>query len=100
MALPTNDLAARLDNFQWRLDAIQATIGLLVQQRTVKDWYSTAELALSVGKAEFTVREWCRQGRIRAQKRASGRGRSREWMISHAELVRYRNEGLLPLPKN
>jgi len=51
-----------------------------------------------LGKAEFTVREWCRQGRVEAGKRPCGRGRSREWTVSHKELTRLRNEGLLPLP--
>jgi hypothetical protein len=82
------------------LDWVEALLERLVRQETIKDWYTTLEQATLAGKAEFTVRKWYRQGRIRAQKRASGRGRSREWMISHAELVRYRNEGLLPLPKN
>ncbi|MBL8797945.1 MAG: helix-turn-helix domain-containing protein [Planctomycetia bacterium] len=81
-----------------RLNRIESTLGLLVQQRTVKAWYTTAEIAQLVGKAEFTVREWCRQHRINAQKRACGRGPVREWMIAHEELVRIQNFGLLPVP--
>lgn len=81
-----------------RLDRIEAMMERLLQQRTVKDWYAVAEAAEILGKAEFTIREWCRLGRIRAQKRPCGRGRSREWMIAHAELVRIQNEGLLPQP--
>ena len=42
-------------------------------------------------KAEFTVREWCRLGRIHAEKRAAGRGNSTEWQVSHAELLQIRN---------
>lgn len=79
-----------------RLDKIESLLERLVQQRTVKDWYTIAEAAEILGKAEFTVREWCRLGRVRAQKRPCGRGRSREWMIAHEELLRIRNEGLLP----
>ncbi len=81
-----------------RLDRIEAALNTLIQQRAVKDFYSTHEIALILGKAEFTVREWCRLGRIRAQKRACGRGPTQEWMISHEELVRYQNHGLLPVP--
>src|SRR5262245_37700140 len=81
-----------------RLDRIEAALNTLIQQRTVKDWYSTHEIAQILGKAEFTVREWCRLGRIHAQKRACGRGPTQEWMISHEELVRYQNHGLLPVP--
>ena len=79
-----------------RLRRIEEMLAALVAQRTVKDWYSTAEVASLLGKAEFTVREWCRRGRIRADKRACGRGLSQEWIIAHAELERYRNSGLLP----
>ncbi len=46
------------------------------------------------------MREWFRLGRIRAEKRPCGRGRSQEWMINHDELTRIRNEGLLPLRKD
>ena len=73
---------------------------LVVGQRTLKEWYSTAEAAQALDKAEFTVREWCRRGRIRAGKRPCSRGRSQEWMISHEELTRIRNEGLLPFRKD
>lgn len=83
-----------------RLERIEAALLLLVRERTIKDWYTTAEVASLIGRAEFTVREWCRLGRIHAEKRACGRGLSHEWIISHAELNRFRNEGLLPLAKH
>jgi transposase len=73
---------------------------LVVEQRTVKEKYTTGEAAKILDKAEFTVREWARLGRIRAEKRPCGRGRSQEWMINHEELTRIRNEGLLPLRKD
>ena len=79
-----------------RLDRIENTLSMLVQQRMVKEYYTTAEVAKILGKAEFTVREWCRNGRVYAEKRPSGRGKNGEWMISHRELERIRNEGLLP----
>ena len=80
-----------------RLDRIEQALTALVSQRMIKEYYSTAEVAQMLGKAEFTVREWCRLGRIWAEKRPCGRGRTKEWMISHEELTRVRNEGLLPL---
>ena len=55
-----------------RLDRIESVLGVLLEQKTVKDWYSTDEVAKILGKAEFTVREWCRNGRIHAAKKGSG----------------------------
>ena len=78
-----------------RLDRIEQAIMRLVQQETVKGWYTTAEMAMIVERSAYTVREWCREGRIVAEKRRSGRGCAKEWMISHEELTRFRDEGLL-----
>jgi hypothetical protein len=89
----------RIDELLNRLDRLESTLTQLVQQRMVKDWYTTAELAAILDKAEFTVREWCRFGRIQAAKRPCGRGNSQEWIVCHEELVRYQNEGLLPIRK-
>ena len=52
-----------------RLERIEAALTSLIQLRTVKDFYSTDEVASILGKAEFTVREWARRGRINADKR-------------------------------
>ncbi|MBI5760019.1 MAG: helix-turn-helix domain-containing protein [Planctomycetales bacterium] len=82
-----------------RLARIEAALTALVSEQTRKEFYSTSEVAEILGKAEFTVREWCRLGRVHALKRSTGRGRSQEWMISDDELTRIRNEGLLPQPK-
>ena len=70
---------------------------LLQEQQRVREYYSTAEAAAFLGKAEFTVREWCRLGRIHSQKKHSGRGEHQAWVISHEELLRVQREGLLPL---
>jgi hypothetical protein len=87
-----------LDLLLGRLDRIEGMLERLVQQHATKDWYSTAEVAQLLGKAEFTVREWCRLGRVRAEKRGSGRGKYFSWVIAHAELQRLQREGLLPRP--
>src|SRR4051794_38464751 len=82
-----------------RLNRIEAALAELVQQRAVKDWYSTAEVAATLGRAEYTVREWCRQGRILAKKKPCGRGKGGEWLVGHDELTRLKNEGLLPFSR-
>jgi hypothetical protein len=79
-----------------RLNRIEAMLLTLVERQTIKDWYTTDEFARLAGKAEFTVREWCRLGRINAVKRISGRGAFAAWVVSHDELQRYQREGLLP----
>ena len=80
-----------------RLEAIELALQALVESKEKRTYYSTAEVAKQLGKAEFTVREWARLHRIYAEKRDSGRGRAKEWMIAHEEVVRIKNEGLLPL---
>ena len=83
-----------------RLERIEAMLTVLVDRQTVKDFYEIEEFAKIVGKAAFTVREWARLGRIRGTKRRSGRGAFCSWVVSHAELMRYQKEGLLPLPSS
>ena len=81
-----------------RLERIESQLSALIEQRQVQDWYDTKTAAEILGKSPYTVREWCRQGRILAEKRPCGRGHSKDWMISHAELMRIKSEGLLPEP--
>lgn len=78
-----------------RLDRLER---LVVDQRTIKDFYSVGEVAKLLGRAKFTVSEWCRLGRVEATKRLCGRSGASEWMIAHAEVERVKNEGLRPDP--
>jgi hypothetical protein len=86
-----------MDGIEDRLSRIEQMLAVLIDRQTVKDYYEVEEFAQLVGKAPFTCREWCRPGRIRAEKRRSGRGAFASWVISHQELLRYQREGLLPL---
>jgi hypothetical protein len=79
-----------------RLVRIERMLSVLVDRQTVKDFYEIDEFAKLAGKAPFTCREWARLGRIRAEKRRSGRGPFPAWVISHSEWMRYQREGLLP----
>lgn len=78
-----------------KLDRIEQLLVVLVDRQQVREWYSVEEFARIVGRAEFTCREWCRHGRIKAEKKDSGRGAYAAWAISHAELLRFQREGLL-----
>jgi len=82
-----------------RLEKIEAMLSVLVERQTAKDYYEIEEFAGLVGKAAFTCREWARLGRIRAEKRRSGRGAHFAWVVSHTELLRYQREGLLPIQR-
>lgn len=81
-----------------RLEKIESLLVSLVEREQVREWYTTEEFARAVEKAEFTIREYCRLGRLNAEKRRSGRGAHPQWVLSHNELERYRRHGLLPLP--
>jgi hypothetical protein len=79
-----------------KLDRIEAMLLVLVERQTIKDFYEIEEFAKIVGKSCFTCREWCRRGRVRAEKKLSGRGAYASWVVPHGELLRYQREGLLP----
>ena len=84
-------------NLAEQLSRIEAMLVSLANERHVQDFYTTAEFAQIDDRSEFTCREWCRTKRINASKRLTGRGNSKEWRISHDELLRFQSEGLLPL---
>lgn len=86
-----------VDNLIERLERIEAKLELLVGKPKAKDWYTTDEAGALLGRAAWTVRQWCRLGRVHAKKRVCGRGLSSEWIIAHEELCRIQNEGLLPI---
>ncbi len=82
-----------------RLEKIESLLVVLVERQQVQEYYSVEEFARIVRRAEFTCREWCRHGRIKAEKKESGRGAFLSWAISHTELLRFQREGLLPVPR-
>lgn len=79
-----------------RMAAAIAELAELIKRQAVREYYTPEEFAKIVGREAFTCREYCRLGRIRAAKKSSGRGKHASWVISHAELLRYQREGLLP----
>jgi Helix-turn-helix domain len=90
-------LEEQLSRLQTRVAELEEVVARGTVSRVEKEWYSTAEVAELLGRAEWTAREWCRLKRVNAVKRRCGRGAHCEWAISHAELIRIMNEGLLPL---
>lgn len=85
-----------MTTLEQRLDRIEGMLAALVSRHHQQSWYSVEEFARLVGRSAFTCREWCRQGRIHAHKKGSGRGAHAAWTISHEALEQYRREGLRP----
>lgn len=78
------------------LRGINDKLDRLLARETVRESYTVPEFAAVIDRAEFTVREWCRLGRINARKLNHGRGPHCGWTIPHSEIARYQAEGLLP----
>jgi hypothetical protein len=76
-------------------EKIESLLVMLVERQQVREWLTTREFAQATGKSEFTIREYCRRGRLHAKKRQSGRGAHLEYALSRIELERYRRHGLL-----
>jgi hypothetical protein len=79
-----------------RLENIERLVKMLVERQTVKDWYTPEELASIVKRGTYAVQQWCRNHRINAVKKATGRGSHTSWAISNEELLRFQRDGLLP----
>jgi len=73
-----------------RIRELEKTVSPIWQhyehETPAKDWHTIAEMAEILGKAEFTVREWCRRGRVCASKQAWSRRNSHEWIVSREEV--------------
>ena len=76
------EVVARLELLDRKVERL---LELIASQSPIKDFYTTAEVAAIIGKAEFTVREYCRLRRIKGQKRACGRGKHPAWIVAHEE---------------
>jgi len=83
-----------------RLEKIEALLLALVERQQVREFYEIEEFARLVGREPFTGHEWARHGRIRAEKKLSGRGAHARWVVSHDEVLRYQREGLLPIRRS
>ncbi len=93
-AVDFQGIQAQLNEMRTMILNIHEKLDTPKESRT---WYSVEEAAKMLGKGAYTVREWCRHGRIFAAKRAERRGGAELWSISSDEVARYKNEGLLPL---
>lgn len=89
--LQSNEILMHLTE---RVARLEAEFSALRTAGSNNTYYSVMEFAARVGRAPYTVREWARQGRIHATRRATGGGPYRAWAISQEELFRYQQWGL------
>lgn len=102
---PNSDVIGLLAALQGSIQELLVELGRVraeLQSRPAaptrpQEWYSTAGASKLLQKSEYTVRQWCNEGRINAVKREERRGGSSLWKISTEEVARYKDEGLLPL---
>jgi excisionase family DNA binding protein len=87
-------LEARLTGIETMLAQIHES---LTDPKAGREWFTVEEAASLMGRKPYTVREWCREGRINATKRPEKRGGAELWNVSAGEIARYKNEGLLDL---
>ena len=78
------------------LHRIERLLEQLVARTVAKSHYTVDEFAALVKRAPFTCREWCRLGRIRAERSMTQTGPTTRWVISHQEYERFLRAGLLP----
>jgi len=94
--MSTENLENMVLSMKELLDEIDGKLGVLLD-RQKKEHFTVEEFAALAGRQSYTVREWCRLGRIKADKKQSSRGKYPLWVIAHAEMLRYEKEGLLPI---
>jgi excisionase family DNA binding protein len=82
---PLEPILAAFRRIEERLDGLERT-------SAPPSHLTVEEFARRVGRAPFTVRQWCNHRRIRADRSRNGR----QWRIPADELARYRREGLMP----
>lgn len=85
-------LLAKMTDMQSMLDRI---FDAVTRPSLDRACYTVEAVAKKVGRKPYTVREWCREGRINATKRTERRGGAELWSISSEELSRLDNLGLL-----
>jgi predicted transcriptional regulator len=90
-------IETRLAEIERTQAAILCRLDDLLSVKTIKDWYSVEEVAERVSRTPYQVREWLRTGRMIGTKRPVGRGRQKEWEVSHEELTQYLSHGLRPI---
>ena len=86
--ISSGDILEILQRVEFKLDQLN---GVLAGQR--KDQYTVEEVAAAVGRAEYTVRRWIKEKRLKAT-RIHGTGDRGRLLIPRSELEKLIHEGL------
>jgi hypothetical protein len=78
-------ILALLNSIDERLAALEGS-----GRQPARQWFSPDEAAGMLGRKPYTVREWCRQGRVPSERSETGKR-----MIPAAEVERLRAGGAL-----
>jgi hypothetical protein len=97
IAEPHPEVMSQLAEMRQLLIQIQ---GMIANPTETRESYTVEEVASLLSKNAYTVREWCRHGRINASKRVERRGGAELWSISSAEVTRIKDDGLLRMDPN
>lgn len=80
------------------LDSRTTKQGDYLMSSMEKEHFTVKEAAAELGKTAYTVREWCRFGRIKAEVLQGPVKRDDKFLIHRDEISRYRRDGLRPPP--
>ena len=92
---PDANVPAILLELVQRLRRIEKLVRRQLSHGIPQEHYDVEAFGKAVGRRPFTIRQAFNRRRLHATKSANGRN----WVLTHAELLRYRKEGLLPDPE-
>lgn len=98
MSDPVQKLQELVVELMQHIDKLYERIG--EQNSELPEALSVEQAADYLGRRPYTVRQWCRNGRIKACRAQSGKGPYKEWRISKESIEYYQANGLLPLYTN
>lgn len=81
-----------------RIERLEAAVARLQEEvdylKGLPQSYTIKETAELIGVKERTVRGWCRQGQLKAERDGHYGNVNRQWRVPRDEIARHRREGL------
>jgi hypothetical protein len=86
------DVISLLNTIAERQERLERVFTISAQLET----YTVEQAAARLGRAAWTVRQWCNEGQAEAKKIRGRGGRNGEWRLTDCELKRLQSEGPKP----